>query len=262
MYSYNKLYKKWEPNIGREAYMRRRANYRKTAMKGRRAYSPYMSNPRYFRPGYDRTSGLYRSGGYGAEGRGGGELKFHDRVVSNVPIGAGGQIILPAYGDIIEDTTPTGRIGRKVTIRSIEWRWRISLPGEAKIASSESSDIVRLICFVDKQTNGTGPVVADLLLTAQVSGLYNLTNVNRFKILMDKNFNIQYTGITSETDDTVSFGQITKTGQWSKQCSIPIEYSGTTGDVAEVRSNGIGILLLTDQTRAGILGNFRVRYSD
>jgi len=50
-----------------------------------------------------------------------------------------------------------------------------------------------------------------------------------------------------------------------KKCNIPIEYSGTTGAITEIRSNNIFLLASSDgqaDDLVTMVGNCRVRFSD
>ena len=47
-----------------------------------------------------------------------------------------------------------------------------------------------------------------------------------------------------------------------KTCNMPIEYDSTTGAITEIRSNNIGVLLLSRNGVCTFGSKFRVRFSD
>lgn len=262
MMSYSHRSKRYYSPYGRESYMRNRARYRRKAIAYGSRRSSLYSNPRYFQPGLDRTSGFYRPGGYGTGRNKDAELKFHDDNLDENAIPVGGTVHVLAHGVIPENTNPDGRIGRKITLKSWEWRWTLTLPEVAKSTTPENGDSVRMIVFLDKQTNGAQAATADVLVGASTESMYNLTNLSRFVILYDKYVTLNYSGIASEVADTVSQIQVIRVGHWSKKCNIPIEYSGTAGTIGEIRSNGLNVLLLTLNGIMNITSITRGRYSD
>ncbi len=92
---------------------------------------------------------LRRSGYYGRAAGPTGELKFHDIAVTDAVIAANGTIQNSGSVNLIaQDTTESGRLGRKCVIKNIGWRYRIKLP--LATAASNSSDTVRVILYQDK----------------------------------------------------------------------------------------------------------------
>lgn len=129
---------------------------------------------------------------------------------------------------------------------------------------------IRLIAYIDKQTNGNAAQIRDLLDTHIIDGdttvdpvvppvpecplvhcWRNLDNVDRYIILKDKrwvarmndavsgDYLNQPSGGTSAISPKyrVSDPIIIKTNLKLK--NLPIEYSGTTGSVSEIRANSV-----------------------
>ncbi len=190
------------------------------------------------------------------------ELKFHDVVTNNLAADSNG-LITASLLTIPEGVGESERIGRKVVIRKIQ------LYAAARLLSvtdlTNASVDCRFIVYLDTQTNGAAAVALDILELATIRSFRNLSNVGRFKILMDKRMGISASaGGAHALDSTHSF-TVTKVFGMSKACSIPIEYdnSATTGAIATMRSNNIGLLVLADiNTRVQFDTNFRFRYSD
>lgn len=209
-------------------------------------------------PGFTRTTGFY--GRYQPSGN---ELKFLDTAVTSpttIPIA--GSILADSINVIPQGNGPSARIGRKVTIRSINWHWEILK--QTHTTGSSGTEYVRVVLYLDKQCNGTAAVPADIMATSNYLSFRNLANTGRFSILMDKSYMIkdQAAAGNGTTDRAFETGV---RGSFYKKCKIPIEYdsTATTGALTTIRSNNLGVLLFS---RTGALTSFtstiRLRYSD
>ncbi len=217
------------------------------------------------------ANGRYRKVGYwgrypGAGGSPyGGELKFHDidfddAVVANTgAIANAGSVVLIGQG-----VTESTRIGRKCTIRSIGWRYSYGLPEQDAVATPQAGDLLRVIMYVDKQTNGATAGVTDILETADYQSFNNLANKGRFRILCDKVHTINYSGLASDGAGVVSQARPVYSGRFFKKMNLPLEFSGTAAPAAitEVRTNNIGILLISQGGVCDFASKLRFRFSD
>ncbi len=224
----------------------------KAQSRGRRRAPTYK---RRFRPGYNRTAGYY--GRYA----GGGELKFHDVDLDDAVIAAGGTITA-SVNLIPQGVTEVQRIGRKCTIKSINWRMSLNLAEQDAQATPESGDTVRIIMYIDKQCNGATAAVLDVLESADFQSFNNLSNKSRFRTLMDRTITLNFATLASDGAGVVSSTDMFIDQQFYKKCNIPIEFDATTGAITEIRSNNIGVLLIS---RAGVSifnSKIRLRFSD
>ncbi len=221
-----------------------------------------------------RYAGFYRKGGYYGRynKKGNGELKFYDVAMDDAVIDSAGTIQDPtnpgpaaAQESIVGIKQGTGeseRIGRKCTIRSIGWRFDVSLPEQDAVATPSSGDVVRIILYQDKQTNGATATVLGILETADYQSFNNLANTSRFKTLMDKTMTINYETLASDNANVVSQGNVLRQFSFFKRCNIPLEFSSTTGALTEIRSNNVNVLLISRAGIAGFASQFRIRFSD
>lgn len=197
---------------------------------------------------------------FGASG-GGKELKFHDVAVTNGPIDSTLELA-PAIGQlctVVQGITQSQRIGRKITIKSIQIRGFLRFnPGTA----DHASDLVHVWLVVDKQTNGAALTGANVFTgtTASVA-MRNMEYVSRFTVLKHWVWRFQPTGTNiagTEHNDIVQL--------WEDylKVNIPIEYSSTTGDVAEIRHNNICLMWGSTETddKVEMTCRFRLRYAD
>ncbi len=223
---------------------------------------PKTRYKRYARGGYHpRTlfapNNRYRGGPNGS----GGELKFHDIDLNDAPILSGGTITA-TVNIIPQGITEITRIGRKCTIKQIGWRYQLTLPEVDAQDTPEASDQVRVMMFVDKQCNGATALSTDILESANFQSYRNLANIGRFTILMDKTYAMNYLTLASDGAAVVSSASVKKFGTFYKKCNIPLEFNAALGVLTEIRSNNIGVLLLSDSGKVNFTSKIRLRFSD
>ncbi len=216
-----------------------------------------MKRRRKFVAGRDRVGGYYgRFAGAGAE------LKFFDTLFAVSPVANDGTSLQPSMNLIPQGVTESTRNGRKCTLKSINMKLSVSLGEKDAVADPAASDSIRIIFYLDKQCNGATAVVSDILETSLLRGFRNLSNQNRFVILSDKYHNINYQTLASDTVGVVSSASVIRTTTWYRKLNIPLEFSATTGAITELRSNNIGILLISSNAAGVVSMNVRVRFSD
>lgn len=215
--------------------------------------------------GIVRTSGYYgRYAGVGGAIRGG-ELKFHDIDVDQAEADMStGVIVADSVCLIGQGITESLRIGRKCTIKSINWRGSIV---QSVLAAATIRDVIviRLMLYQDMQANGATAAVTDILATADPQSFNNLANKGRFKTFYDKRFTLR--PATAVGNGTANDSAVTRIAfQFFKKCDIPLEFSGvaTPAAITEMRSNNIGVMMLIeDQTTAiSMQSKMRLRFSD
>lgn len=208
--------------------------------------------------GYLRTAGFY--GRY--QGGPNAELKFHDLDIDDAVIASNGVVAQASCNLIAQGVTESTRVGRKCTIKSINWRYNVFSPAAADQADPPSGDSVRVILYVDKQCNGATAAVTDILETGDYQSFRNLANVGRFTILMDKMCNVDQQVAQTDGTSTGSYPRRNYNRTFYKKCNIPIEFNSTTGAITEIRSNNIGVLLVGKNGVAGFESKMRLRFSD
>lgn len=210
-----------------------------------------------FVPGRDRTGGYY--GRYTSGGDG--EQKFFDVDLDDAAVDAAGTVT-DSINKIAQGVTEVQRVGRKCTIKSINWHYRTYLPEAVSQATPQGPDIVRIMLFLDKQCNGATAAVTDILETANFQSFRNLANSGRFNILLDKSVALNYPSSGGWLANTYFNPEVTRPGAFYKKCSIPIEFSSTTGAIGEIRSNNLGVLLISNNGVAGFESAIRLRFAD
>ncbi len=202
--------------------------------------------------GFQRTSGFFGRFSTGME------LKFFDLDLDDAAVSSTGTVT-DSINKIAQGTTEVTRIGRKCTIRSINWRFQVRLLAAANLTGG---DVVRVILFLDKQCNGAAAGVTDILENSDFQSFNNLANKSRFRTLMDRTYTLN--AQAGGGDGTANDANIEIiTDSFFKKVNLPIEFDSTAGAITEIRSNNLGVLMIS---RGGTLSDFeskiRLRFSD
>ncbi len=120
---------------------------------------------------------------------------------------------------------------------------------------------LRLMLVQDTQTNGVLAAVADVVTPADINGYRSLVNGPRFKILYDKTWtsNPQSSGGDAASDFTSNHMIAVRINL--KTC-IKFEFSGATGDISQMTTNGLFWLVFEEGATPGSIINLsqRVRF--
>ncbi len=196
-----------------------------------------------FKPGFNRTGGYY--GRYNRSP--GDELKFHDIDVDDAVVTAAGTIQNTGSVNLIaEGTTQSTRLGRKCLIKKILWRYNVDLTDVA--AAQGGHDSIRVILYLDKQANGATAVAstaAGIMTSDDFYSFLNLANSSRFHILMDRTHKLKRSAAAGDGTAANDWAGESINGTFYKNCNIPLEFSGITGAITEIRSNNIGVLIFS-----------------
>ncbi len=205
--------------------------------------------------GYTRRTGYY--GRYGPAQQG--EAKFFEHAISQSAMPNAGTVT-DSINLVAQGVTETERVGRKCTVRYLQIRYLIRLM--AATAAADSGSVARIIVFQDKQTNGVTANTTEILEQAHPRSFYNLANSGRFNILLDKLWCLSPQAAAATTTTTFTTMESVKCGLLTAHIDVPLEFSGTTGAITEVRSNNIGILFMSEDGRCELIYNARIRFTD
>ncbi len=241
--------------------------YRRQPLKGgfhlgyrassrRRTYRP---RHRFVR-GRDRTAGYYGR----FTGKGAIELKFHDVNLDDTAIATGGTIASDSINKIPQGVTEVTRIGRKCTIRQINWRFNIAQTSQSDQTDPPKGDVIRILLVLDKQCNGAAAAITDLLESDDYQSFNNLANKSRFRVLMDRKYNIGMSMGQTDGTNTGAYPEINITDSLYKRVNIPIEFDDTasTGALTTIRANNIFAITMSKNGTCQFLSKMRLRFSD
>lgn len=179
------------------------------------------------------------------------ELKFTDQTIDQTTVPTTGTIVNSgSILTIAEGNTSSTRDGRRITIKKVQYRLDLKWTG-ATVGDSE--EIVRIIVYQDKQTNGATATAALLLQAVDFNSFRNIDNAARFRFLSDKTYMVG--------DDSAI--PLTLHCEEYIDCNIPVNYSSTTGAITEMTSNNIGILYISKHGDVDVEDSrLRVRFVD
>ncbi len=178
------------------------------------------------------------------------ELKFKDTALTDLVIASTGAVA--GLNLIDEGVGASERTGRSIRISKVCWRWRLENPDPAGV--DDSCEVVRIMLMVDHQANGALPAVTDVLASANFQAFRNLFNEGRFDVIMDRSIALNNHG---GADGCYRF-----VGYFSTECDIVVDFSGTAGGIADVSSNNVICLIISESGLAGLVSISRVMYTD
>lgn len=215
--------------------------------------------------GYTRRAGYYGRFGLGAVKEGMAELKFFDTTYDDAFVDTGGGL-QTSINLIPQGITESTRIGRKCTLKHIEWRYRINLPERLAQAAPQPSGTIRMIMYQDMQCNGGAATAALIMQQITPTGFFNVEEQARYKIFMDRTITLSALTNVSDAANVIESSRVEKFGVFRKYCHIPIEFdaSASDGSLGTIRSNNVGCLCIAGGSAVAINleSKIRVRFSD
>lgn len=185
------------------------------------------------------------------------ELKFKDLSTTTSALGlASGAWTTPGatflLNGLVPDSTATGRIGRKVVMKSLLFRAELRLA-----ATSTAGGYGRYLIVYDRQANTNPPAVTDILLTDAMQSQMNLSNKDRFKIIAEG-----YFGNVSAQGDFTSPGV-----EVYKKLNLPVQFNaGTAGTIGDIVTGSVYVLFAQNSSigtaAPSVVWTSRIRYSD
>lgn len=199
------------------------------------------------------------------------ELKHVDTLIAAVQMvsdPAVAQTIL--LNPLLQGLSDRTRLADDTWFTSIQVKLSISTVGTSIVGNT-----CRYIIFRDKQSNGAAPTFTQLLDNSTITNLtqapYNMDNKKRFKIIADRRFSMNpslVTGFTPATGATTSTLSIDNVHTFRRKLSFSTNYGlSNAGTIADISTNSVYILLLSDASTAGgngppVNGGIRMLYKD
>lgn len=208
-------------------------------------------------PGRDRTGGTYGR----FTGRAG-EMKFLDKLTSSAVLSPANDILVDTLNNLSQGTSPSQRIGRKITIRSIQ----VKLAGvkDTTTNGGYGTNYVEVWVVQDTQCNGTGPAAGTEVASQLTPSMAfnNLDNSDRFKILKKIRIKVESQG---GAEANAALAQ-TYHHDFYKKVNIPVVYSTNVGNISDIRSNNIFLMGGKQYNQSGETLTMtiltRIRYTD
>jgi len=213
-----------------------------------------VSNARVGYATVPRTRGVYAKG----------EMKYNDTYVNSTVLAAatdwtGTEMDPATLNTLFVPQLGTGinqRIGQKVSVVKQVIRGQVFAPILTNQTASHQNPVVRLIHFMDEQTNSTQAQGEDLMsapsanATSAPFGFQNVNNFGRFKVLKDKMRtlpvgNISYDGTNIEQGGVAIPFKFT----FKPKKPVVMQFNATNGGtVADIVNNSFHLLAITSST--------------
>jgi len=216
---------------------------------------------RRFRRGYDRRNvGGYRrlAGFYRGPAP---EVKNYDTAGTlNTGTSANWQMVGTQIGGTLMIGLAQGpgtnqRIGRKISLKSVQWKGIVAFPG-----GTFAADTFFWAVVLDMQNNGATPSAADVFSDIAAGyDLRNIDNIKRFKVL--KRGSIAFTS-PSVVAGPAYTGVETPLDVYIPMKNLSVDISATSGAVAEFKNNQIYFMSCSYNGQCNFEGSARVRYTD
>ncbi len=188
------------------------------------------------------------------------DWKFKDTAVDDAVVSAIGtvqnQVFVIGDGD-----TANQKDGLKITIKKVSCRFQFNLPTSADI--NATADILRIMLLKDKQANSALPAVLDILTDADVQAFREPPNKRRFSVLIDKTIHLNAVAGSGDGTTNKTF-EHTLAWNYHKFMNFPIYYNNSvsTGAIAQINSNNLVMLYISEAGLCGVRCNLRVEYTD
>lgn len=152
----------------------------------------------------------------------------------------------------------TNRIGRKITMTSIQCRGMIC-PTDTTTISSQP----RMLIVYDTQPNGALPTITEVLQASTSSSMLNLNNRDRFRVLYDKQ--VVVGGVSNTTDQSFALTPSCHNIKMYKKLNLPVIFDGTGATIADIQTGSVVALFISTSgvsDGASFTGSFRIRFTD
>lgn len=217
-----------------------------------------------FTPGVTRTGGVWDRSRKAAM-KAHTELKWNDAApLTSAAFGSTATRVTllgasPAH-TLASGTGSSDRIGKKITIKSIQ------LKGSIGLGNTNSLSVVFHIWLcLDTQANGTLATLSDVIDSTSLDiARPVIANSERFRVLKKLVFECPALYSTITTGPTSGSLMLRQHFDYFKKCNYEIDYSLTTGAITEIRSNNLFLIAGTvgDNSQPTLNMVSRIRYTD
>lgn len=223
-------------------------------MKRTSAPSPYTKRQKTGPPAPVQAKTFFKKSDAGLP-----ELKFIDTTKAATAVATAGTIFNSSLLLMQEGTSDSTRIGNKITVKSVMLRG--SVFANAQVDANETSNVVRIIVYLDRQANGATAAVTDILASANWRSFNNLDNKDRFRTLAEKEIAIVLPGATPSGAAFV-FGETVQPFFMKAKLNMVVKYKLNVGDITDLASANIGVLVIAKDTLGSVDYIARCKYTD
>lgn len=159
------------------------------------------------------------------------------------------------------------RTGNRIWVKKLQYHFFLQRSANADLKNNMQAitpNYVRVIIFLDTQCNGAAAGVTDVLDSADWQEFNNIDNSRRFKVLRNIMMRQDITPVYYGTTDYISGNAATSVARGVINMNLPIDYSAAGGAIGNIRSNNIGILVISKEAGSGdtLYVRTRCRFTD
>lgn len=158
----------------------------------------------------------------------------------------------------------SNRDGRKCIIKSIQIKGQLNSTVQSDQADVIEPPMVRVMVYIDYQTNGAQCNSEDVLNDAaglDMCSLRNLQYSRRFHTLYDRVFTMAPATAGTDGANTMSVNFRPIFFQVFKKMNLEVNFTGTTSDIANITDNSIHVLAIASGAGLATIGyQSRVRF--
>lgn len=157
------------------------------------------------------------------------------------------------------------REGRKVYVKAMKIRGILNVAAQADQSTVEGAAIVRVVLFIDKQTNGAQANGEDVIGSGTnilpVQMWQNPASFGRFRVLKDKTWIMQNPNVTYDGTNVEQLGIATQFKMTVKfRKPLLVNYNNTNGGtVADIVDNSFHILAVTNSAGLAVTLSYKCR---
>jgi len=196
------------------------------------------------------------------------ESKFVDYALSTGTIDEDGAFADEATADCLNavaiGTDYNTRVGRRVKFTSVHIRGVLSAGSEEAQTSPFGDELVRLILYIDTQTNAAQNALSQV--TGGLTNFRDLQYTSRYKILKDKIYRLPANSVCQNATNDFSVPQTLQFIKLNCKLNMVTKFVGTTAVVGSIADNSIhlGFFNYSGETNrtCSFTGVSRCRFND
>ncbi len=151
------------------------------------------------------------------------------------------------------------RIGDEIKMHSISSSFAVGVFPLQNQTVAPDGDIVRILMIRDRQTKGANFDITDVLTSDDWDAPRNMVGMQRFDLLMDRMWSVNYHGAS---DGTADYAGMWKVDRWYKKLSHKVHFLSTAGNVTSIGDNNLILWVCSKNGVARMESRHAVRWSD
>lgn len=180
------------------------------------------------------------------------EKKYLNQPITVTNISATGTVQSAALFNITQGTGDSSRTGNIIKVGALWFNLTFT---------DTVMNVIRAVLLWDRQPNGAGAGVSDVLVTSDINSAFNPNTVighggKRFKVILDTQLVINPPIAATNTPARYN-RRLTFAGG-----GVPVVYGGNAGTVADMTTNNLFWVLVSSSGTCDLNGNLQIKFTD